>query len=63
MTDFIMKKLSYEFSSHVWLVFIGKYLRRINLAALIDPKCPVRSGVATDVRHQSAAQAQDQDTT
>ncbi len=46
MTDFIIKKLPYDLSSHGGLAFIGKYLKRINVPALIDPAFPVRSGVA-----------------
>jgi hypothetical protein len=45
MTDFIIKKLPYDLSSHAGLAFIGKYLKRANVNALIDPKFPVRSGV------------------
>ena len=46
MTDFIIKKLPYDLSSHAALAFIGKYLKRVNVNALIDPAFPVRSGVA-----------------
>lgn len=46
MTDFIIKKLPYDLSTHAGLAFIGKYLKRINVNALIDPKFPVRSGAA-----------------
>ena len=46
MTDFIIKKLPYDLSSHAGLAFIGKYLKRVNVNALIDPLFPVRSGVA-----------------
>ena len=46
MTDFIIKKLPYDLSSHAGLAFVGKYLSRININALIDPAFPVRSGVA-----------------
>ena len=46
MTDFLIKKLPYDLSSHAGLAFIGKYLKRVNINALIDPKFPVRSGVA-----------------
>ena len=46
MTDFRIKKLPYDLSSHAGLAFIGKYLKRVNVNALIDPKFPVRSGVA-----------------
>ncbi len=46
MTDFIIKKLPYDLSSHAGLALIGKYLKRININSLIDPAFPVRSGVA-----------------
>ena len=46
MTDFIIKKLPYDLSSHAGLAFVGKYLKRVNVNALIDPIFPVRSGVA-----------------
>jgi len=46
MTDFIIKKLPYDLSSHAGLAFIGKYLKSINLNSLIDSTFPVRSGVA-----------------
>jgi hypothetical protein len=46
MTDFIIKKLPYDLSSHAGLAFIGKYLKSVNVNSLIDPKFPVRSGVA-----------------
>ena len=46
MTEFIIKKLPYDLSSHVGLAFIGKYLRRVNVNSLVDPAFPVRSGAA-----------------
>ena len=46
MTDFIIKKLPYDLSSHAGLAFIGKYLKRVNVNSLIDPKFPVRSGAS-----------------
>jgi len=46
ITDFVIKKLPYDLSSHAGLAFIGKYLKRVNVNALIDPKFAVRSGVA-----------------
>jgi hypothetical protein len=46
MTDFIIKKLPYDLSSHAGLAFVGTYLKRVNVNALIDPIFPVRSGVA-----------------
>jgi hypothetical protein len=45
MTEFIIEKLPYDLSSLVGLAFVGKYLKRINLNALLDPAFPVRSGV------------------
>ncbi|MCY7306704.1 MAG: IS1380 family transposase [Rhodoferax sp.] len=46
MTDFIIKKLPYDLSSHAGLALIGKYFKRININSLIDPAFKVRSGVA-----------------
>ena len=46
MTDFIIKRLPYDLSSHAGLALIGKYFKRININSLIDPAFPVRSGVA-----------------
>lgn len=46
MTDFIVKQLPYDLSSHAGLALIGKYLKRINVNALVDPVFPVRSGIA-----------------
>jgi hypothetical protein len=46
MTDFIIKKLPYDLSSQAGLALVGQYLKRINFSALVDPKFPVRSGVA-----------------
>jgi hypothetical protein len=46
MTDFIIKRLPYDLSSHAGLAFIGKYLKSIKINSLIDLAFPVRSGVA-----------------
>ena len=46
MTDFILKKLSYVLSSQAGLALVGKYLQRININALVNPRFPVRSGIA-----------------
>jgi len=46
MTDFLIKRLPYDLSSHAGLALIGQYLKRININALIDPAFPVRSGIA-----------------
>ena len=45
MTDFIIKKLPYDLSSHAGLALVGRHLKRININALIDPAFAVRSGV------------------
>ena len=45
MTDFIIKQLPYDLSNQAGLALIGKYLKRINLNALVDPAFPVRSGI------------------
>ena len=46
ISDFIIKKLPYDLSSHAGLAFVGKYLKRIKLNSLVDSAFPVRSGVA-----------------
>ena len=46
MTDFIIKKLPYDLSSHAGLALIGQYLKRIRVDSLIGPAFAVRSGVA-----------------
>ena len=46
MIDFVIKKLPYDLSSQAGLALVGKYLQSININALVDPKFPVRSGVA-----------------
>jgi len=46
MTDFIIKKLPYDLSSHSGLALVGQYLKRINLPALVDPRFPVRTGTS-----------------
>ena len=46
MNDFLTIKLPYDLSSHAGPAFVSKYLKRINLKALVDPVFPFRSGVA-----------------
>lgn len=46
MTEFLIKKLPYNLSSHAGLAFIGKYLKSIKLNTVLDRPFPVRSGVA-----------------
>jgi hypothetical protein len=46
MTDFVLKQLPYDLSGQAGLALIGKYLKRININALVDPAWSVRSGVA-----------------
>lgn len=44
MTNFFIKKLPYDLSSHAGLAFVGKYLKRVNVNPLIDPMSE-RTGV------------------
>ena len=44
MSDFIIKMLPYDLSSHAGLGFIGKHLKRVNVNSLVDRRFPVRSG-------------------
>ena len=46
MTEFLIKRLPYDLSSHAGLAFIGKYLKSIKLNTVLDRAFPVRSGVA-----------------
>ncbi|MFP5325077.1 MAG: IS1380 family transposase, partial [Gammaproteobacteria bacterium] len=46
MSDFLIKQLPYDLSSHAGLALIGKYFKRINFNSLVDPHFPVRSGIA-----------------
>jgi hypothetical protein len=46
MTDFIVKRLPYDLSNQAGLALIGKYLKHIQLKALVDPAYPVRAGIA-----------------
>jgi hypothetical protein len=36
MTDFIIKTLYYDLSSHTGLALVGQYLMRIKFSALVD---------------------------
>lgn len=40
MTDFIIKRLPYNLNSNAGLALVGKYLKRINIKALVNPVCP-----------------------
>jgi hypothetical protein len=46
MSNFLVKQLTYDLSSQAGLALIGKYLKRINLNALVDPAFLVRAGIA-----------------
>jgi hypothetical protein len=46
MSEFLVKQLTYDLSSQAGLALIGKYLKRINLNALVDPAFAVRAGIA-----------------
>lgn len=43
MTDLILKQLPYDLSGQAGLALIGKYLKRINFNAVVDPAYPVQS--------------------
>lgn len=43
MTDLILKQLPYDLSGQAGLALIGKYLKRINFNAQVDPAFPVQS--------------------
>ena len=44
--EFVVKQLPYDLSSHGGLALIGRLFKRINLPAMVDPKYPVRGGIA-----------------
>jgi hypothetical protein len=44
--EFVVKKLPYDLSSHGGLALVGRLFKRINLPAMVDPKYPVRAGIA-----------------
>lgn len=44
--EFIVKQLPYDLSSHGGLALVGRLLKRINLAAMVDTRYPVRGGIA-----------------
>jgi hypothetical protein len=49
MTDpveFVVKQLPYDLSSHGGWALVGRLFKRINLPAMVDPKYPVRAGIA-----------------
>jgi hypothetical protein len=46
MGEFVVKQLPYDLSSQAGLALIGKYLKRINLNALVDPAFLMRAGIA-----------------
>lgn len=46
MSDFLVKQLTYDLNGQAGLSPIGKFPKRINLNALVDPVFPLRSGIA-----------------
>jgi hypothetical protein len=44
MTDFIIKKLSYDLTSNAGLALVGQYMKRLGISAGVDRKFPVGSG-------------------
>ena len=41
MTDFIIKKLSYDLTSNAGLALVGQYFKRLGINQRIDPKFPL----------------------
>ena len=54
MTDFDIKQLPYDLSSHAGLALVGKYFKHINFNALVDPAhhAPASVVPVDFVRHQ-----------
>ncbi len=46
MSDFLVKQVPYDLSRQAGRALISKYLKRINLNALVDPTFAVRAGIA-----------------
>jgi len=44
MTDFIIKKLSYDINSNAGLALAGQYTKRLGISALVDRKFAVAVG-------------------
>lgn len=44
MTDFIIKKLPYDLTSHAGLALVGQYMKRLQISAGVDGKFPVGIG-------------------
>ncbi len=44
MTDFIIKKLSYDLTSNAGLALVGQYMKRLQISAGVDRKFPVGVG-------------------
>lgn len=47
MTDFIIKKLSYDLTSNAGLALVGQFIKRMGISRRVDRQFPVRvSGIA-----------------
>jgi Transposase DDE domain group 1 len=46
MTDFIVKRLPYDLTSHAGLALVGQYLKRMGLSKQVDRRFPMRSGIS-----------------
>ena len=46
MTDFIIKKLTYNLSSHAGLALVGQYLKFIKFNSLLNSAFPILAGTA-----------------
>ena len=45
MTDFAIKQLRYDLTSHAGLALVGQLFKRLRLAQMVDADYPVRSGI------------------
>lgn len=50
MGEFVVKQLSYDLSSQPGLALIGKYLKRINLNAFVEPAFVLLAGIGAESR-------------
>jgi hypothetical protein len=50
MGEFVVKQLPYDLSSQPGLALIGKYLKRINLNAFVEPALAFLAGIGVESR-------------
>ena len=51
MTDFYIKKLPYDLTSHAGLALVGQYMKRVGISAGVDRKFPVGVGGIANSAH------------